>query len=85
MVRMIDIQLTRQLPGPRGSPQAPQGAGPMSREAPPEGALTAKTESCLSSSVPEHFGHSSFVASRTRSSKRWSQLRQAYSNNGMAT
>src|SRR5687768_1238778 len=82
-VRMVGPQLLLQLPAPRGSPHEPQGAGPISRDEPEDGALTANTDNCLSSSVPVHFGHSSFVDSRTRSSKRWSQARHAYSNKGM--
>lgn len=39
------------------------------RDGPAEGALTANTDNCLSSSVLAHFGHSSFVDSRTSSSK----------------
>ena len=39
------------------------------RDEPDDGALTANTDNCLSSSVPAHFGHSSFVDSRTNSSK----------------
>jgi hypothetical protein len=39
------------------------------RDEPDDGALTAKTDSCLSSFVPAHFGHSNFVDSRTNSSK----------------
>ncbi len=53
------------------------------RGAPDDGALTANTESCLSSAVLAHFGHSSFVDSRTSNSKWWSHSRHAYSNNGM--
>ena len=48
-----------------------------------DGALTANTESCLSSAVLAHFGHSSFVDSRTSNSKWLSQSRQAYSYKGM--
>lgn len=80
---VIRSQFTLQLPGPRGSPHEPHGAGPNSGEPPEVGALTANTENCLSRCVPEHWGHSSFVDSRTNSSKRWSQARQAYSNKGM--
>ena len=39
------------------------------RDDPADGALTANTDSCLSSAVLAHFGHSSFVDSRTSSSK----------------
>jgi hypothetical protein len=72
-----------QLPAPRGSPQAPHGAGPDIRDGLEDGALTAKTDSCLSSAVLAHLGHSSFVDSRTSSSNLLSQSRHAYSNNGM--
>ena len=42
---------------------------PAMRDGPPdEGALTAKTDDCLLSSVAEHFGHASFVDSRTNNS-----------------
>jgi hypothetical protein len=59
-----------QLPAPRGSPHAPHGDGAEAmREGPGDGALTANTDSCLSSLVLAHFGHSSFVDSRTSSSK----------------
>ncbi|HYE85833.1 MAG TPA: hypothetical protein VEA16_05730 [Vicinamibacterales bacterium] len=69
----------RQLPAPRGSPHDPQGAGPDICDMPDEGALTAKTDSCLSSFVLAHLGHSSFVDSRTSNSKWLSQSRHAYS------
>jgi hypothetical protein len=39
------------------------------RDDPDEGTLTAKTDSCLSSFSLAHFGHSSFVDSRTNNSK----------------
>jgi hypothetical protein len=68
-----------QLPAPRGSPQAPHGIGASIRAELLDGALTANTDSCLSSSVLEHFGHSSFVDSRTSSSKWLSHDRHAYS------
>jgi len=58
-----------QLPAPRGSPHAPHGAGPAIRDDPDDGALTAKTDSCLSSFSLAHLGHSNFVDSRTNSSK----------------
>jgi hypothetical protein len=58
-----------QLPAPRGSPHDPQGIGPAIRDGPEEGALTANTDSCLSSFVLVHFGHSSLVDSRTNNSK----------------
>ena len=61
-----------QLPAPRGSPQEPQGPGPVMRAGPDEGALTANTDNCLLSSVAAHFGHSNFVDSRTNSSNWWS-------------
>lgn len=35
------------------------------RAGPDAGALTANTDNCLLSSVAAHFGHSSFVDSRT--------------------
>ncbi len=44
--------------------------GPAIRGMPEaDGALTANTESCLSSLVLVHFGHSSLVDSRTSNSK----------------
>jgi hypothetical protein len=66
VARMIQL---RQLPAPRGSPHAPQGIGASMRAELLDGALTANTDNCLSSCVLEHFGHSSFVDSRTSSSK----------------
>ena len=57
-----------QLPAPRGSPHAPQGDGAAILAGPAEGALTANTDNCLLSSVAAHFGHSSFVDSRTNNS-----------------
>jgi len=53
------------------------------RDGPDGAALTANTDNCFSSAVLAHFGHSSFVDSRTNSSKRLSQSRHAYSYNGM--
>ena len=58
-----------QLPAPRGSPHEPHGIGPAMREGPADGALTAKTDNCLSSWVLAHLGHSSLVDSRTSNSK----------------
>jgi len=58
--------------------------GPAIRGMPDEdGALTANTDNCLSSLVPVHFGHASVVDSRTSNSKRLSQSRHEYSNNGI--
>jgi len=50
---------SEQDPGPRGSPQDPQGE--VGAEVPNELFVeTAKTESCGSSFVAWHFGHSAF-------------------------
>jgi hypothetical protein len=68
-------QFIEHEPGPRGSPQAPHGVGRALSPSFDELAPTAKTESCLSSAVPWHSGHSSTVCSRTRSSNRCSQPR----------
>ncbi|MEY4095408.1 MAG: hypothetical protein RLZZ53_2607 [Acidobacteriota bacterium] len=42
--------------------------GPAMRDGPADGALTAKTDNCLSSLMLAHFGHSSLVDSRTNNS-----------------
>jgi hypothetical protein len=47
----------------------PQAEGAAIEEPLAEGALTAKTDSCLSSAELAHFGHSSFVDWRTSNSK----------------
>jgi len=50
-----------QAPGPRGSPQDPQArVGEAEAEDDEPFADTAKTESCGSSFVVWHFGHSAF-------------------------
>ncbi|MGC4080773.1 MAG: M28 family peptidase [Vicinamibacterales bacterium] len=52
-------QFIEQAPGPRGSPHIPHGlgAGPSNRAVDAWPALTAKTDICLSSSVPAQLGH----------------------------
>ena len=62
-------------------PQAPPEEG--SGVADDEGAATANTESCFSSSTPAQDGHEGVWSARVRNSNFWPQLRQAYSNNGM--
>ena len=49
------------------------GGGAVSLE------LVAKTDSCFSSAVEWHCGHSGTVSDRTRVSKLWPQSLQAYS------
>ncbi len=56
------------------------GAADRSDELP---ALTAKTDSCFSSSMPEHEGHDGVRSARVRYSKCWPQERHAYSNRGI--
>ena len=74
-----------QEPGPRGSPQLPQGPG-AGRE---EGLLlgpTAKAESCCSSRLPlqeEHSGRPPRRELITRASKWWPHSLQMYSKMGM--
>lgn len=62
----------------------PHGAGADIADDAPDGVLTANTESCLSSSVLAHFGHSSLVEALTSNSKRWLHSRHAYSKSGMS-
>jgi len=64
------LQLTEQDPGPRGSPQVPQGPGALRgvNEAP--FAFTANTDNCLSSVWLAHDGQAGTVESRTSNSKR---------------
>lgn len=71
-------QLIPQAPGPRGSPQRPQGAGAASdREAPPTATRENRTGSV--SEVP-HFGHVASAFGRDDSSSNVvEQFLQAYS------
>src|SRR6516162_8395049 len=67
-----------QAPGPRGSPQDPQGlAGRDELEAP--FAETANTESCGSSFLVWHLGHSAFSLPYTKASNWWWHSLQMYS------
>jgi len=71
-----------QDPGPRGSPQVPQG--PLSiRESVFGPVLTAKTDSCFSSPCPWQAGQDGCWPCRVRNSNRWPQSRHAYSNKGI--
>src|SRR5215467_6522270 len=72
-----------QAPGPRGSPQVPQGPTDSLGADPPL-ADTAKTESCGASFLLWHLGHPGFSAPKTRASKRWLHPRQMYSKIGIA-
>ena len=75
-----------QAPGPRGSPhepQAPIGTTDAAAERLPVD--TAKTESCLVSAVPWHFGHIGVRDAVTSVSNWWSQPWQRYSKSGMGT
>ncbi len=78
-------QFIEQAPGPRGSPQLPQGPG-ISRAAAlelPEWA--EKTESCFSSFSLLHEGHCGVsLEPRTSVSNLWSHFLQAYSKIGIA-
>src|SRR5262249_24657351 len=75
---------SEQEPGPRGSPQLPQGPGSPLNEAavllPP---LTANLESCWFSFLLSHFGHFGVFDPSTIASKRCSQSPQMYSNIGI--
>jgi hypothetical protein len=69
-------------PGPRGSPQDPQGLADMDGDEPLL-AGAAKTESWGSSFRPWHFGHSALSLPKTRASNScWHSL-QMYSKIGM--
>lgn len=71
-------------PGPRGSPQLPQGPGIASRAALLPLVLTAKVESIFWSFLLLHSGHAGVVDLMTSSSNWWSHFLQWYSNNGIA-
>jgi hypothetical protein len=58
-----------QAPGPRGSPQLPQGPEPADDDFPPL-AATAKTESCGARDLLSHFGQAGFWLPKTNASKR---------------
>ena len=68
-------------PGPRGSPQLPQGPGEGREEALLLGPK-AKAESCCSSLAPLHDGHSARFEPITRASKEWPHSLQMYSKMG---
>ena len=64
-------------------PQAPPEEGSAVAAA-DEGAPTANTESCFSSSTPAQDGQEGVSPARVRNSNFWPQARQAYSNKGMS-
>src|ERR1700722_12614724 len=77
-----------QAPAPRGSPHDPQAAGAASEkdeadEAAPPLADTAKTDSCGSSFLLWHFGHSAFCWPKTIASNSCWHCLQMYSKMGM--
>src|SRR5208282_1264706 len=73
-----------QAPGPRASPQEPHGpAARDGSEGAPLRVDTAKTDSCASSFLLWHFGHSAFCLPKIRASNScWHSL-QTYSKMGM--
>src|SRR5690348_9702402 len=78
---MPRTQFIEQAPGPRGSPQLPQGAGDEAKlfsELP-----TAKLDNCCSRFFPEQDGQRGESAPRTTASKRRSQSLQIYSKIGI--
>jgi hypothetical protein len=76
-------QLTLQEPGPRGSPQVPQGAMELAGRLEAEEAPTAKTEKSCSSSVLWQAGQAAGLLRLTSFSKRWPQSKQRYSKIGI--
>jgi hypothetical protein len=58
-----------QEPGPRGSPQLPQGPGAMGVADEDPLACTANTESCDARFLPLHFGQLAFSFPSSRASK----------------
>ena len=74
-----------QEPGPRGSPHEPQAPdeGAESPEEETEPDVTAKTDSCLSSSALAQEGQLGDCPARVRYSNRCPQARQANSKSGM--
>ena len=83
MCQLTPDQLIEQDPGPLGSPHAPHGPEARTGVDADALALTAKTDSCFSSSALLHDGQLGDWPARVRYSKRWPQSRHAYSNNGM--
>lgn len=75
-------QLSEQEPGPLGSPHDPHGPA-LEKLGALFGALTAKTDSCLSSSTLAQEGHEGVWFARVRYSNLLPQARHAYSNKGM--
>lgn len=82
----VSVQLIEQAPGPRGSPQVPQGPGaPMRIEGPPPLVplvCAANTDSRFSSAVAWQAGHSGVSFPRTSVSNVCAQALQAYSYSG---
>jgi hypothetical protein len=72
-----------QEPGPRGSPQLPQGPAEGAGLADPFLADTANTESCAARFLLWHFGHSAFRLPITSASNECSHCLQTYSKIGM--
>lgn len=73
-----------QAPGPRGSPQVPQGPA-EGMDADPPLADTAKTDSCGASFLLWQRGQAGFSLPRTRASKRCLHRLQMYSKIGIRT
>lgn len=67
-----------QEPGPRGSPQLPQGPAAR-RGAGAPGADIANTDSLGASFLPAHLGQAAFCEPKTSASNSWWHSLQAYS------
>ena len=82
-LRLLDSQFIEQAPGPRGSPQLPQGSG--EEAAAPFFVLAENTEICCSNFWLSQDGHrgTSPLERKTSHSNRSSQSKQAYSNIGI--
>lgn len=82
-------QSSEQAPGPRGSPHMPHAPPDISGTdfAAPKavGTLALNTESCFSTFVLLHDGHSTVLPLRTRVSKRLSHFPHTYSNIGISS
>jgi hypothetical protein len=72
-----------QEPGPRGSPQVPQGPAGWRAAAAAPPVPTAKVEMSFSSFLPPQDGQAGFADPVTIVSNLWEQSRQAYSKRGM--
>lgn len=83
--RVCNPQFIEQAPGPRGSPQEPQGPGASRAAALELPEWAEKTESCRSSLLLLHEGHWGVSPEpRTSVSNLWSHFLQAYSKIGIA-